>query len=414
VWNLSYCIEYARTHNLNVQQSRLAVKESQYTLQQSKEALLPSVSLSSNLGLSSGKVENVNGDYLTNTSLSNSYSLGDSLTLFDGLSNYYAIKQSKLQTQEASLNAQTAENDIVVSLINAYLEWLYARENLEIYQQTAATSKANVELSQRLLQAGSITKSDFSQVKAQYSTDLYNVVTAQNTLESRKLALKQLLELPLDEPFELVVPDLQEETILTPLPALKEVYTQALNTLPEIQRSQLALNIATLNLGKTKSTYYPRLSLSAGINSGYNNKASDAFRTQLSNNLGQSVGLSLSIPLYDRGSTRTAVQKAKLQIESAKLDYTAAEKDLLTTIESIYQDAVAAQSKFLAAKEQLAAAAESYRLTDEQYRLGMKNTVEWLQEKDNYLEAQKSVSQAKYGAILSQKLLTFYQTQHID
>jgi outer membrane protein len=104
--------------------------ESQYTLQQSKEALLPSVSLSSNLGLSSGKVENVNGEYLTNTSLSKSYSLGASLTLFDGLSNYYAIKQSKLQTQEASLNAQTAENDIVVSLINAYLECLYARENL--------------------------------------------------------------------------------------------------------------------------------------------------------------------------------------------------------------------------------------------------------------------------------------------
>ncbi|MDP4277568.1 MAG: TolC family protein, partial [Bacteroidota bacterium] len=160
--------------------------------------------------------------------------------------------------------------------------------------------------------------------------------------------------------------------------------------------------------------YLPSLSLSAGIQTGHYGSSSSSYINQLNNNLGQSLGLSLSIPIYNRGATKASVQKAKLDVESAKLEYTSAQKELLKTVESVYQDAVSAQSNFFAAKEKLASAEESYKLVDGQFKLGMKNTVELLTAKDTYLEAEKTVIQAKYGAVLSQKLLDFYQNVTIE
>jgi len=141
---------------------------------------------------------------------------------------------------------------------------------------------------------------------------------------------------------------------------------------------------------------------------------SESFSAQLNHNFNQSIGLSLSIPIYDKGVTRTAVRKAQLGIRSARLDYTSAQKTLLKTVESLYLDALASQAKYTAAQEQLKAAEESYNLTKEQFGLGMKNTVELLSAQDSYLEAERALSQAKYGAVLSLKLLNFYQNISIE
>lgn len=414
VWNLKTCIEYARENNIQVKKARINVQESNVNLKQSKEALLPNVSAGSNLNLSNGKVENVDGEYLNNTSLSSNYSISANMTLFDGLSNYNTIKQNKLQTKVSEFDAQETENSIVIAITEAYLELLYANENLQMSQRTAETSKAQIALSENLLKAGSIAKVDLSQVKAQYSSDLYSVVTAQNNLETRKLTLKQLLELDMNDNFEISILEISDNDVMKLLPSKSEVYQTALSVMPEIQSSNLSVDVANLSLEKAKASYLPSLSLSALIKTGQNAQSTNSFGSQLSGNLGQSVGLNLSIPIYSRGSVKASVQKAKLGIESAKLDYTNAQKDLLKTIESLYLDAVSAQSKYQAALEQLASAEESYRFTEEQFRLGMKNTVELLTEKDNYLEAEQSLLQAKYGAVLSQKLLYFYQNLSIE
>ena len=414
VWNLKTCIDYACKNNIQVQKARISVQESNVDLQQSKTALLPSISASSSLNFSNGKVQDDDGAYLNNSSLGSSYSINAGMTLFDGLSNYNTIKQNKLQTKVSELNTKETENSIIIAITEAYLEMLYAHENLDMAKRTAETSKAQVSVSENLLKAGSIAKADFSQVKAQYSSDLYNIVNAQNNFETSKLTLKQLLELDMTDDFEISIPEISDDEVMKLLPSKVEVYQTALNVMPEIQSSDLSIDVANLDLKKAKGAYLPSLSFSAGINTGHNSVSTNAYSDQLSDNLGQSVGLSLSIPIYSRGTVKSSVQKAKLGIESAKLDYTNSQKELLKTIESVYLDAVSAQSKYMAAKEQLASAEESYSLTEEQFKLGMKNTVELLTEKDNYLEAENSLLQAKYGAVLSQKLLNFYQNQSIE
>ena len=133
----------------------------------------------------------------------------------------------------------------------------------------------------------------------------------------------------------------------------------------------------------------------------------------MKNKLNESIGLTLSIPLFSNRENKSAVEKAKLQISEAELEYLNAQKELQKTIEDIYLDATSSQAQYAAAIEQVKASKTSYNLAQEQFNLGMKNTVELLTEKNNFLSAQQEMLQAKYMAILNPLLLRFYQGKEI-
>ena len=129
--------------------------------------------------------------------------------------------------------------------------------------------------------------------------------------------------------------------------------------------------------------------------------------------MNESIGLTLSIPIFSNRENKSAVEKAKLQISEAELEYLNAQKELQKTIEDIYLDATSSQAQYAAAIEQVKASKTSYNLAQEQFNLGMKNTVELLTEKNNFLSAQQEMLQAKYMAILNAQLLRFYQGKEI-
>ncbi len=133
----------------------------------------------------------------------------------------------------------------------------------------------------------------------------------------------------------------------------------------------------------------------------------------MKNKLNESIGLTLSIPIFSNRENKSAVEKAKLQISEAELEYLNAQKELQKTIEDIYLDATSSQAQYAAAIEQVKASKTSYNLAQEQFNLGMKNTVELLTEKNNFLSAQQEMLQAKYMAILNALLLRFYQGKEI-
>jgi len=422
-WDLKTCIEYARRNNIQVQKARITSQENGITLEQSKKELFPSVNASGGYNLSHGENNGV--------SYGTSYSLGASLTLFDGFKKYNTIKQNELQKSASELSTKETENNITVSITQAYLQILYAHETLEMAKRTVETSKAQVELSQNLLNAGSIAKADLSQVQSQYSSDIYTEVTAQNNYDTQKLALKQLLELDITDELEVVFPEVDDSGALAPLPSKATVYQTALKVMPQIQSSDFSVQAAENNLKIAKGSYYPTLSFNTGLSTSSGSSANSLLITglnsttqtsnakqtyfdQLSNNLSEYLGLSLSIPIYSNGSTKASVKKAKLNIQSAKLDYTSAQKELLKTVESLYQDAVSMQSKYNSAKEQFKYAKDSYELTKEQFKLGIKKTVDLLTQEDNYIQAEQTLLQTKYGSVLSQKLLNFYQNIPIE
>jgi len=286
---------------------------------------------------------------------------------------------------------------------------LYAAEAVKVNENTLAVSQAERDRGQQLLEAGSIAKSDLAQLDAQVSTDKYQLVTAQATLQDYKLQLKQLLELDGEKEMNLYLPSLGDENVLIPLPTKTDVYQAALTFRPEIESGKLNLDISIAKAG-----YIPTLSLSAGIGTTNANGNDFSFSEQVKNNWNNSLGLTVSIPIFTNRQTKSAVQKARLQKQTSELDLQDQQKTLYKTIESLWLDANSAQQQYVAAAEKLRSTQTSYDLIQEQFNLGMKNTVELLTEKNNLLNAQQETLQAKYMAILNAQLLRFYQGEGIQ
>ena len=388
-WTLQDCFEYARDHSITLQQNRLSVEESEVNTKEAKAQLFPSFDFSTSHNYINYPM--ADGSRSGKNVYTGTYGIDASWTIFDG-KRRNTIKANRIQEKQQQYAFKETLDNLQIEILTDYLQILYAEEAVNICKQTVEVSLRQVERSRELLAAGSISKSDLAQLEAQYSNDKYQLVTAEANRDQLKLELKQLLELDINQEMNLATPEIDESKVLVPLPDKSTVYTTALGFVPSIQSGKLELEVAELNIANAKAGYYPNLSLNAGIGSGHNTGT-------------------LSVPIYSRRSNKSAVERAKIQQKISQLDLKNQEKDLLNQIENVWLDASSAQSKYLAAKEQLNATKTSYELTEEQFYLGMKNTVEMLTAKNNWLSAQQEELQSRFMALLNLKLLDYYENK---
>ena len=413
-WTLRECIEYARTNNIDVRTTRTSSESAKVDWKESRANVFPSLIFNSDQGWSHQQEEQANGKFKGRGAYTGSYSLSAGMSLYEGGQLKNTTRQRELSTRVAELEVAMAENEIELAVTEAYLQVLYAAESLKTNRQTAETSAAELERGRALLEAGSIARSDVAQLEAQYYESLYQVTTAENTLASARLDLKQLLELEMGAAFEVYFPELGEEDVLAAVPSVAEVYEAALACMPEMIRGRLNVNVAELDEQVAKGGRLPSVGLSASISTNHNSREERTAGKQLNRHLSENVGISISMPIAQNRQAKSAVERARLATETARLEEIQAQKTLLKTVENLQQSAVAAQNRFVAAQNSVKAAEESYRLVREQFNEGMKNTVELLTEKNNYLAAVQEEIQAKFEAILSLKLLNFYRNEPID
>lgn len=413
VWDLKGCIEYARKNNIQVQSARLAYQSTNVDLLQAKAQLFPSLTFSSSQGWGNQKMETTEGTMKSQSAYTGSYTLNSGLTLYNGGKLTRSIRQQEINNEAQNYQIDMAGNDIEIAVTEAYLQILYANESLKTNRQTLETSAAQRARSKELLDAGSIAISDYAQIEAQYSNDQYKVTTAENTLTLNKLQLKQLLELELSDVFDPYFPELDSSSVLILAPSLEEVYRIALETMPEMKNSKLNVNAAQLEEKIAAGDRLPNLSFSASVGTNHDSKSNLSFSKQLDNRLTENVGINISVPISKNRQIKSAVEKAKIQTETAQLDEMNTRKNLLKTVETLHQNVLSAQSRYLAATQSVKSATLSYDLVQQQFDAGMKNTVELLTEKNNYLSALQEQIQAKFEAILSLELLNFYRNEPI-
>lgn len=421
-WTLRNCIDYALEHNITIRRNRISVESTQEDVKTAKADFLPS--LSGNISQrivnrpnnTSGTI--ISGDNITTseskTSYNGSYGIDASWTVYNGSKRVNTVKQQQLNSRMAELTVDQSENSIEENITQLYVQILYSAEAVKVNESTLEVSRKEFERGQQLFDAGSIASSDLAQLEAQVSNDNYQLVTAQTTLQNYKLQLKQLLELDGDFEMDLFLPQLDDSNVLIPLPTKDDVYQTALNLRPEIESGKLNIEASDMNIKIARAGYIPTLSLSAGIGTTNANGNDFSFSEQVKQNWNNSIGLTLSIPIFDKRQTKSTINKAKLQMQTSQLDLMDEQKTLYKTIESLWLSANSAQQQYVAATQKLKSTQASYALVSEQFNLGMKNTVELLTEKNNLLSAQQETLQAKYTAILNAGLLRFYQGEEIN
>lgn len=421
-WTLKDCIDYALANNISLRKTKLQEYSALEDVKQSQSALLPSLSFSTSQNGTyrpwpeAGKATVDNGyvqSSIDKIYYSGSYSVNGNWTVWNGGRNTNTVKLNKLAAEQARLDSVETANSIQEQIAQLYVQILYSNDAINVCKESLETSKINENRGKDMFEVGKISKADLAQLTAQRAQDEFNVIEAESNMRNYKRQLKQLLQITDDEEFDIAIPQTTDEMALCEIPALNEVYAATLNIRPEIKNAKLGIESSDLSIKIAKAQKLPTIDLNAGVSTNTTTMSDNKWGQQLKNNVNVGAGFTVSIPLFDNRSSKTAVNKAKIQRENYILELRDKQTTLYSTVENYWLQAVINQNKFKAAKVSTESAKASYELLSEQFALGLKNIVELMTGKNNLLTAQQNELQSKYLAILNIDMLKFYETGNL-
>lgn len=456
-WSLKQCIEFASKNNISVKQADIQARISALQLKQAQLAPYPNATFSSGLGTQFGR----SIDRTTNI-YSNTQSLYQNLQLQAGVQvfNYNRINNNiayaNFSAKAALEDVAKAANDASLSVCTYYLQILASKEQLMINQVQIEQTKAQLFVTKKKVDAGSLPELNLIELEAQLANDSSNYINAKTSFDQNVLALKGVLNLDAAAPFEVELPDVSKIPIIALAELQPElVYYLALNNQPLQKGNELRIKAFEKNVLVNKAQLYPSLSFGANLSSNFYNSFKkidgfnfngytpsgdivtiggtnydinspnvsftqskrkfgqlwDGYGKQLDNNFGQTFGFNLTVPIYNNGQYRIAYEQSKLSYKTQLLNKESADLTLKQNIYTAYTNALAALEKFNAGKKSLASYQKAFDFATKRYEVGLLGTLDLLTNQNNLLRTKLQQVSNEYDYVFKMKLLEFYKGQ---
>jgi len=421
-WTFRQCLDTALQRNISVNQSRLANELNKVDLEQVKANRIPSVSANANEALNFGKnVDPTTNSFVTEGYHSTNFGVSSSYNLFNGLQNANTIRQNRLDVQAGQYDIDKIKNDVTLNITTGYLQVLFANEILAAAKSQEAATATQVERSEKMVNAGKSPESDLLQIQSQLATDNLSVVTAQIQLDLAKVTLMQLMEIPITDGFDVEVP-LMDESAAALLQTNEEIYQKSLAVQPQITSASLKTSASMMALKISQGAHWPRISLGANMNTNYAssrkkgnvNPEGYPFFEQVWDNIGQSLSMGVSIPIYSNRQIKSNIDRARINLITTRLNEQNVKNVLRKSVEQTYTDMQAAVKKYEATKQQVAAVESVYQNSEKKFAVGVMSATDFLIQKNNFTQSQSNLIQAKYDYIFKRKILDFYQGKAIQ
>ena len=404
-WSLNECIENALKQNIDVRKSILTNMTNNINTNQAKKNILPTVSGSIRQNFSWQNETDASGFTGSNNS---SYSVNSNILLYNGSRLNTLIKQAKIDMQKGLYDSESIKESISLSILNAYLQILYTEEQVNNAEKQIEATSEQLNLAEERYNLSIISRADLMQVKSQLASEELNLANKQSQYTIAKVTLMQLMELPVDNNFDIVHPEFGESLNSNLAPDANNIFAIALGIKPQVKSAEYQKQSAALNEKIAKAGFLPTISADAGIGTGYSSSTDQDYFRQLNDQISPSAGLTVSIPIFQKNQIKTNVSLAKINLQNAELSQTNTLNQLRKEIEQACVDVVSAQVEYEASKKQIEATKESYLLAEEKYKNGLLNAVDYLFEKTNMIVAESNYLQSKYNLIFSYKILNFY------
>ena len=451
-WSLVKCIEYAMINNISIKQINLQNKTAELTLKQSKYGQLPNINFSGGPSFNSGRSQDPTTYTLSTQSyLSANVQLQSSADIFNWFSKRNTIAANEWELKAAQANTDKAKNDIALTVANAYLQILLAMEQQNIASVQLQQSKAQYANTRKLVDAGNLPELNAAELEAQVARDSSNVISAKGSVTQSILSLKSLLAIDAAAAFEIETPPVDQipvEKIADLQP--ESVYALAIANMPQQKFNEFKIKSAEKTAAAARGALYPTISAFGGLNSRYVNskqpvyaltgtyssnilspqvvvggipyKVSSAdyvltgkqgtpFFTQLNQNFSQSVGLSLSVPIFNGYNARTNYERSKISIKNQQLQKEADDQKLKQDIYQAYNAALVAYEKYNAGKKAVETAERSYYYAQKRYEVGLTATFELITNQNNLFTVKLQNALNQYDYVFKMKVLEFYKGQ---
>lgn len=443
-WTLEECIQYAMEHNIQIKQQVLSVELSEQNVLESKAALLPSINGNASHGYNWGRtIDRFTNTFATERVQFNNFYLSSGVSVFNGFRMLNTIKKNQLEMMASRYDVDKMRDDIGLSLATAYLGILFSEEQLTNIRGQVDITRQQVARTRQLVDAGTLARGALLTIEAQYATEEKQLIDAENLVDINYLTLTQMLDLPSRQGFSIVHPELKMPERTALLEQADDIYHYALEHQPSIQSASLRLESADKDLSIARGFQAPSLAVQASWGTGYSGASQQLkdvtingmdtigytleatpvpvampafsytyekipFKDQIDQNNNTSLGLYLSIPIFNGFQARTTINRAKLGVLNAEYTLELEKNKLYKDIQQSYADAVAAMKRYAAAQKSLNALQESYAYTEQKFNVGMVNTVEYNDAKNKLAQSESEVLQSKYEYIFRKTILDYY------
>ncbi|MBP5573798.1 MAG: TolC family protein [Bacteroidales bacterium] len=398
-FTLEDCIRYAFANSYERKSMALSNESLEATYQQSKLQRLPSLSASAGQNISN----NENG-----WSSSGNLSVGSSVTLYQGGNLRNTIEQSRLNLERNEAQLERYDNQIATQILQSFLQVLGNQELLNYQLEVLKTSGEQLKQGQARHRVGTILESDLLLLEAQYLSDSNNVVDTRINIENNLLDLKVLLSMDPTDALDIVSPDTENlDGLKASLPTEEEAVRLALEYLPDLKMSDYDIRIAEKSVQMAKGNYLPTVSANANVGMGVLSFDGSGINRWY-NTPTESAGISVNIPIFSRGNTKTNVKKSQIALEQAQLDYEQTQLSLRQTVSQAYRNVVSAYNAYKVSQAKEQAYSKSFEAYNLQYQYGNITTVELLQQQNNYLNVLNAYIQNKYSLLMKRKILDLY------
>lgn len=421
-WSLRQCIDYAVKNNIEIKQQDLQVKNAEINLNTSKNSRLPDLNATASHTFNFGRaISPSTNSYLATNMANTSVGVSSSTPLFTGFRITNDIKAKEFDLLAATEGLKKARENMELQITSYYLDVLFKKEILKVYEEQVLLTQKQEERTRILVESGKVALSQLYDIKAQLAKDQLNVTTADNDLKNSLLNLAQALNLQSADSFDIETPDVQSiqltDNVLSGLKHPEEVYRQALEIKPHVKQAVYNVESSKKNLKVAEAGYWPTLSFNLGYSTAFQrmyNTNNASFRDQFNNNGSEYIGLSLSIPIFNRFSVRNQVRQARIEIQNQELNLDNVKLALYKEIQQAYQNAVASQSKYVSTEKAYDAALESFKYAEERYQIGKTSVFEYSESQTKLISSKSEQLQAKYEFVFRSKILDFYQGKEID
>jgi outer membrane protein len=415
---LERCLTYAVENNIQIKQSALQKESARLDKTQSLAQLFPSLNASTSFNTNFGRnIDLATNNYVSEQTNSNSFYVGSSIPLFNGFRLLNSLKQSQIDLLAAEYDLQGLTNDIVMNIATAFLQVMFNEELLLVAQEQLDISTEQLARTQKLVDAGSLPAGNVYDVEAQVATNELQVVNMENALSASILTLRQMLNLQASENFRIKRPEVGLPADGLGGKTVGTVYDHALNNWPKIKARESKLESARKGEKIAFASYTPSLSGSASVSTRYSSAsflgAPDPYGTQLDQNLGESIGLSLNIPIFNGLQSRTAVQQSRLNRVNMELMLQDEKNQLYSSVQQAYNDAQAAKRQFDASDKSVKATEKAFEYAEQRHKVGMMNSLEFNTAANNLTRSRSEGLRSKYDYIFKMKVLDFYQGKPI-
>lgn len=455
-WDLRRCIEYALANNISIRQSDIQAKIAELVLKQGKLGQYPNLSFTGGAGFNSGRNQDPTSfSLITESYLSSSMQLQSNVEIFNWFSKKNTIAAYQWQAEAAKAGVDKLKNDIALTVANAYLQVLLAKEQQEVTRVQVQQSMAQLDNTRKLVNAGSLPELNATTLESLLAGDSANYISARGNVDQAILVLKAYMNVDAAAPFEVDTPPVD----LIPVEKIADlqpeaVYALAIANLPQQRVNDYNLKAAEKLVAAARGAMYPTISSYGSLSSSYilskkrpvydivptgysstglfaynpatggyydvqrpvfsnitGYSKSNAYGVQLSDNFRQSVGLSLSIPIFNGGTLRTNWERSKLNVKNYELQRDLDNQSLKQNIYQAYNAANIALEKLNASRKAVTAGEQTYAYAQKRYAVGMLSTFDLITTQNNLFKAKLQYTLNQFDYVFKIKVLEFYKGQ---